>query len=219
MDIRPDTHHPGSETSFNPGGNRLAPHQFTAVILAGGQSRRMGRDKAWLLCEGKPLLQRALETVRAAGAHEIFISARPDQDFSALPDPCPVLVDLQPGFGPMGGIERALFQATASLVLVLAVDLPRMTPSFLCQLVGRCDAMTGAIPILKGELEPLVAIYPKQCHPLAARALSQQQPRVRDFAETCLRAHALRSFPVAPQDAPQFANWNAPADAHQSNNL
>ena len=67
---------------------------FSAVILAGGQSRRMGQDKAWLEVGGQPLITRALTVLRAAGIQEIFVSGRAGVDYSALR--CPVLLDLHP---------------------------------------------------------------------------------------------------------------------------
>src|SRR3972149_4484685 len=83
---------------------------FSAVILAGGQSSRMGRDKAWIEVAGQPMLAGALNLARNLGAREVFISGRAGADYSAFH--CPVLFDLEPGLGPLGGIERALRVAT-----------------------------------------------------------------------------------------------------------
>src|SRR5215471_16244499 len=125
---------------------------LSAVILAGGESSRMGQDKAWVQFEGQPLIARALSTVRNSGITEIFISGRPGTDYSVLG--CSVLVDREFGLGPIAGIERALDATQTSLILVLAVDMPRMTPVFLRKLADRCDPLTGAIPKLRGQLEP-----------------------------------------------------------------
>ncbi|MBI5387245.1 MAG: molybdenum cofactor guanylyltransferase [Verrucomicrobia bacterium] len=183
---------------------------LSAVILAGGESRRMGRDKAWLEADGQSLLAGAVAKARELGAEEIFISGREGEDYSALH--CPVLLDLEPGFGPLGGIERGLRAAASPLLLVLAVDLPHMTTVFLRQLAARCDVLTGAVPKLNGELEPLAAIYPKRCHVIASDFITQSRHAARDFAEACLREKAVRTFPVASTDAPCFDNWNTPAD-------
>ena len=184
--------------------------EVSAVILAGGASTRMGRDKAWLVSNGKPLIRLALEKTRALGVSEIFISGRAGEDHSALK--CPVLLDREPGFGPLGGIERALHACTAPLLLVLAVDLPHMTTAFLQKLSARCDRLTGVAPKLRGELEPLSAIYPKRCHVIATDFIARSRLSARDFAEACLQEHAVRTFPVSIADAKCFANWNTPAD-------
>lgn len=184
--------------------------QLSAVILAGGESRRMGRDKAWVELGGRSLIQIAVEKVRGLGVEETFISGRPGVDYSALP--CPVLFDLEPSFGPLGGIERALSSVSAPLVLVLAVDLPRMTTTFLRQLVAGCDRLTGVVPSLHGRLEPLAAIYPRRCHALALDCMARSRHAVREFAEACLRERAVRTLTVAASDAGCLANWNHPGD-------
>src|ERR1041384_571654 len=95
-----------------------AEMNFSAVILAGGASRRMGRDKAWVEVAGESLLSRAVATVRRAGASEVLISGRPGVNYSTLE--ARVLFDGKPGQGPLGGIEQALAVANFPLVLVLA---------------------------------------------------------------------------------------------------
>jgi molybdopterin-guanine dinucleotide biosynthesis protein A len=182
----------------------------SAVILAGGESRRMGQDKAWLEVEGQPLIHRALRALQAAGLAEIFISGRPGVNYCKLG--CPVLLDLEPGFGPLGGIERALRAASSPLLLVLAVDLPRMSPAFLRKLQSKCDPLTGAVPKLRGNLEPLAAVYPRRCHGIAADFLTRRDHAVRDFVAAALNEHAVRTFSVSETDARCFANWNAPVD-------
>jgi molybdenum cofactor guanylyltransferase len=183
---------------------------LSAVLLAGGESRRMGQDKAWLEVGGQPLIRWALSTVRNSGIQEVLISGRAGTDYSTLG--CPVLFDLEPGCGPLGGIERALAAATTPLLLVLAVDLPGITPAFLRKLAARCDPLTGTVPKLRGELEPLAAIYPKRCHFIAQDCLLKSCRAARDFAEACLRERAVRTLAVSVADARCFQNWNCPAD-------
>lgn len=183
---------------------------LSAVILAGGRSSRMGRDKAWIEWAGRPLIAHALEKVRRLGVAEVFISGRPGVDYTALG--CPVLLDLEPDRGPLGGIERALRECASPLLLVLAVDLPHVTPALLAGLLAACDVRTGAVPKLEDKLEPLAAIYPRRCHARARAALRQARLAARDFAAACLRERAVRAFPVAAADAGCFANWNRPDD-------
>jgi len=185
--------------------------QLSAVILAGGESRRMGRDKAWLNLDGEPLIVRAVRTVRRLAVDQLFISGRTDADYATLQ--CPILHDLEPGFGPLGGIERALHACGSPLLLVLAVDLPHMTTEFLTKLIVRADVLTGAVPTRDGSLEPLAAIYPKRCHEIAFRFIAQSRHSVCDFADDCLKERAVRTLRVAKRDAACFANWNSPVDA------
>ncbi len=189
---------------------------LSAVILAGGESTRMGRDKAWVERQGQPLIACALSTIRASGIEEIYISGRAGTDYSTLH--YPVLLDREAGSGPLAGIERALETTTAPLMLVLAVDLPHMTAAFLQELVGRCDRLTGIVPMLKGQLEPLAAIYPKRCHFIARDCLLRCRLAAKDFAKACLRERAVKTIAVRSKDAACFKNWNSPADVAANTN-
>lgn len=183
---------------------------LSAVILAGGESRRMGRDKAWIEFEGQTLLALALEKLRQIGVTNIFISGHPDRDYSALKHP--VIFDLKPGFGPLSGIERALDECRSPLLLVLAVDLPQMTSKFLQSLFANCDPLTGVVPKLNGRLEPLAAIYPKRCHALASDFVARSRRVACEFAEACLAEGAVRTFEITAAHADCFSNWNSPTD-------
>jgi molybdopterin-guanine dinucleotide biosynthesis protein A len=183
---------------------------FSAVILAGGQSRRMGRDKAFLEIDGKTLLARQLETVRVAGAAEMFISGRVDADYSAFG--CRVLPDQFTDAGPLAGVEAALAVATNPLLLVLAVDLPGITAKLLFQLKAGCPEKAGAIPRVGKNLEPLAAFYPKTARPIAEKRLRHHDCAVKDFADECVQSGLAQfvDFPLA--DAIHFKNYNSPAD-------
>ena len=133
--------------------------KFSAVILAGGKSSRMGRDKALLEVDGQPLLARQIQIARDAGADEVFISGRADADYTAFT--CPVLRDRFLETGPLAGIEAALMATASPLLLALAVDLPGMDVDFLRRLAGQCAVGCGAIPRVDGFIEPLAAFYPK----------------------------------------------------------
>ena len=166
----------------------------------------MGRGQG----EGFPLIPTEFHCEVVSGVQEVLISGRAGTDYSTLG--CPVLFDLEPGCGPLGGIERALAAATAPLVLVLAVDLPGITAAFLRKLAAHCDPLTGAVPQLRGELEPLAAIYPKRCHVIARDCLLKFRRAARDFADACLREQAVRTLAVSGTDARCFGNWNSPVD-------
>jgi len=199
-----------STINHPPSALKSARVDVSAIVLAGGRSSRMGRDKARIEFEGRPLIALAIEKVREAGVVEVFVSCREGESYD-IPG-CPVLHDLEPGFGPLGGIERGLHECRSPLLLVLAVDMPHMTVAFLRKMAARCDRLTGAVPRLENELEPLAAVYPKRCHAIAFDAIARSRHAVRDFAEACIREQALRPFTVSERDRGCFANWNAPED-------
>ena len=181
---------------------------FSAVILAGGKSSRMGQDKAFLEIGGQTLLARQIQLVRTAGAVEIFISGRVGVDYSAFG--CRVLHDKFADAGPLAGIERALDAATAPHLLVLAVDLPEMTVEILLRLAAGCSQRCGAIPRLSNHVEPLVALYPKATQPLALAGLENKNFAVKDFAEQCVKSDRARLVELPASKRKYFVNWNHP---------
>lgn len=187
---------------------------FSAVILAGGKSLRMGRDKAWLAVGSQRLLARQIELVRAAGAAEIFISGRADTDYVELGRR--VLRDQFSNAGPLAGIERALTAAASPLLLVLAVDLAAMSVELLRRLAAACATNVGVVPRVNGNLEPLAAFYPKSTHALAVEQLERGNFAVKDFAERCVQGEFNRFIELATSEANNFANWNSPADVIQT---
>lgn len=183
---------------------------FGAVILAGGKSSRMGRDKAWLEVRGKTLLARQIEVARETGAMEILISGRAEADYSAFG--CRVLLDKFPDAGPLAGVERGLAATASPLLLVLAVDLPAMSVELLCKLAGCCAENVGMIPRCNGVIEPLAAIYPKSAHPTAETLLSEKNNSMINFARRCVLSGLARFAERPAGDAKFFTNWNSPAD-------
>lgn len=149
---------------------------FSAVILAGGKSSRMGRDKAWLEVGSQTLLARQIELVRELGAREVFISGRPDVDYAEFD--CRVLQDEVPNAGPLAGIAAALEAAKASLVFVLAVDMPNMSADCLRRLVASCTEKAGAVPRVNGAIEPLAAFYPTAARKVIAGLMGARLPLI-----------------------------------------
>ena len=183
---------------------------FSAVILAGGKSSRMGRDKAFLETGGKTLLARQIQLSRELGAAETFISGGTGADYSAFG--CRVLLDKFPDAGPLAGIERALDAAKSPLLLVLAVDLPEMTPEFLQRLSAGCSETCGIIPKLAGRVEPLAAYYPNAARSLATASLERKDFAANGFAGQCVQSGLARFAELPANEGKYFANWNSPAD-------
>jgi len=131
-----------------------------AVILAGGESTRLGRDKAMIEIAGVPLLAR---TVALAGrlCSEVYVSGR---DPGACLPGVPWFADATGRIGPMGGIMTAL-TILSRPILVLSCDLPLMTEEVLSQLLTfrdknrKSSVMTVYLHPLTGYIESLAAIY------------------------------------------------------------
>jgi molybdenum cofactor guanylyltransferase len=184
--------------------------KLSAVILAGGKSSRMGRDKARLEIGGQSLLARQIQLMQKIGAGEIFVSGRSDRDDAEFG--CPVLTDRFAEAGPLAGIERALAAAAWPWLLVVAVDMPNLTPDILRRLIERSRGATGVIPRVGGRLQPLAAIYPRGAGSLATAQLTAEVRAAAAFAEHCVRSGLAEFQDVADVDAHHFTSWNTPAD-------
>lgn len=186
---------------------------FTGVVLAGGRSTRMGRDKALLtLPNGRTLLQQAVATLRETGAAEILVSVGNGKTYG-LPDAREIL-DVQDSCGPMGGLHTSLSAAQEQRCVVLAVDLPAMTPKYLRGLLSQTQAARGVVPVINGSFEPLVAVYPKEALAEVQRALEAGDYSLQKLIRRLEQEGLAECVPVAPGERPLFANWNSPEDCH-----
>lgn len=129
---------------------------MNGFVLAGGQSTRMGRDKALLEVEGETLVERALGLLRGLGLEPRICGSRPD--LACFGD---VVPDNFPRCGPLGGIEAALAVSDAELNLFVPVDLPGLPAVFLRWLMARAETSlaVATIPQYGGRLQPLCAVY------------------------------------------------------------
>jgi phospholipid/cholesterol/gamma-HCH transport system ATP-binding protein len=149
-------------------GNGAFP-DVTAFILAGGKSTRMGADKAFVMLDGQTLLARALELARSV-ARDVRIVGDPAK-FSSF---APVVEDVFPDCGPLGGIHAALRASPTDLNLILAVDTPFVSPALLQYLITRAKSSPAALVTLvqtgKGA-QPLCAVYRREFAHAAEKAL------------------------------------------------
>src|SRR5205809_5309599 len=104
--------------------------RWSALLMAGGESRRMGRDKATLVVGGEPLWRRQVRTLREAGFAEIMIARGEREPLGAGEPGLLTVPDAREGCGPLGGLVAGLEKATEWL-LVLAVDLPQLPAAYL----------------------------------------------------------------------------------------
>ncbi len=165
-----------------------------ALVLTGGKSTRMGRDKASLEIEGVSQLDRLSALVRPL-TDEIFLSvAQGDESEHAFP----ALPDLEPSPGPLGGLQAAFHHDPQATWLVLACDLAFLTTEDLQQLAGRHDPTREATCFcnpLDDHPEPLCAIYSPSAAPKLRAALAKNQRCARRFLASLDRTDLVPSAP------------------------
>jgi molybdopterin-guanine dinucleotide biosynthesis protein A len=176
----------------------------TLLLLAGGESRRMGRLKSMLPVQGTTLLEWLAERL-APGFEELRVAAR---DASQLPPGLrPRLVaDLRPGAGPLGGIEAGLAVARHATLVAVACDMPYVTPELTQRLVGAAEGHDAAVPRLGGLPEPACAAYRRSAAAPISAALAAGNRKAAD---------ALSRLEVAwldGEDPSLFTNLNTPAE-------
>ena len=191
---------------------------LTAVILAGGESRRMGRDKALVEFEGKAMWRRQLRLLQALEPIEILVSGPRRAEFPAT---LRSIEDAGPSRGPLAGLATALQAAKAGLVLVVAIDLPLMTTEFLESLRVQSRPGRGVVPFVieaesgKKFYEPLAAIYPRECLATAERHLAGTDWSMQSFVRDAVTSGLLVGSEIPPMARPMFRNMNEPGDARQ----
>jgi len=177
---------------------------LSAVLLAGGESRRMGRDKATIEFNGVPLWKRQLELLRALQPKEIFVSARTKPKW--LPDDVELLLDDPPSRGPLSGLTKALVAMRAPHLLALAVDMPFMTVGELRKLLELATEGYGVVPVIGERAEPLAAIYPAHAAADFKAALAGE-----DFSLQRLVGKFAPRHRIATKEAMDlYRNFNTP---------
>jgi molybdopterin-guanine dinucleotide biosynthesis protein A len=158
------------------------------IILAGGKSTRLGRDKASEVLAGRTLLQRAVDACAGVASRYVVVRAR-GQALPALEASAPVesVEDAYPETGPLGGIYTGLTAlagaAEAGPALVLACDLPLLQPSLLKGLLRLAPGHDAVAPVRDRLPEPLCAVYSVRCAEAAKRQLDAGAYRVAGLLE------------------------------------
>lgn len=182
---------------------------WTGVVLAGGKSSRMGRDKALIEVDGRSLLDRALDKLEPH-VQELLVIGEPEKYGHVGPF---VVADEWPGKGPLGGITTAMRYASNDRLLVIACDLPDLTDRLFGVLKAQLGHRTEAVvPRHDGLIEPLVAAYHRNAQPAFRRCVELDVLKMSD-ALSQVRTSFVE---VVPGDdgwpADLFRNINAPGD-------
>lgn len=193
--------------------------RVAGFVLAGGESIRMGRDKALLELSGEPLLVRAARLVSAAvGSTTVVVgsaAAYPREHLATVKS----VEDDWPGAGPLGGIATALRVSCAEWNLVVACDLPYLTKEWLDFLVtrARSSSADALLPMNFNGAEPLCAMYHKRCEAALRTALEKGIRKVTDgLVKLRLERIQPTEWRAFDSDGFLFRNMNSPADYEEA---
>ena len=181
----------------------------SAAIMAGGKSKRMGQDKAWIELDGEPLIRR-VANVLAQVADEVIIVAN-DPKYATLG--LRVVPDRFPDGGALGGIATGVSAATHDRVLVAACDMPFLSAEVWRVLLDHRYEADVVIPKIGGEFETLHALYTKACVAPMERALAAGKLRVISFFDDVrVKPIEEQELRVADPTLRSFTNVNTPEE-------
>ncbi len=188
---------------------------FSAIVLAGGQSSRMGRDKALIPLQGVPLLRQVCDVALNCTDQVYVVTPWPERYQDILPETCRVIREIPlpgeaPTHGPLVGFAQGLAQVETDWVILLACDLPQLQTKVLQSwATGLEKTPKEAIALLprhpKGW-EPLCGFYRSQCLPLLTQFINEGG---RSF-QRWLAQHPVQELQVG--DTQVLFNCNTPAD-------
>ena len=189
------------------------------AIIAGGQSRRMGRDKAFVELGGKALIERVIERSADLGQAETILITNKPTEYAHLG--LPMHGDILPDKGSLGGIYTALMKASSQSVLVLACDMPFVNRSLLRFMIEQMDENTDiVVPRVDGYPQGLHAIYKKTCiAPIAEQLAANRLKIIRFYDQMRVRYLDEADYAAFDPQGRSFANLNTPQELAEAERL
>jgi molybdopterin-guanine dinucleotide biosynthesis protein A len=189
----------------------------TGVILAGGKSRRMGRDKAFLPFGKGILIERVIEVILQVTEDVILITNTPEpyQRFGL-----PMFSDIIPEAGSLGGIYTGLVSATTSYSLCLACDMPFVKSEFLRFLCETAAEAEVVIPRNAEDFQPLCAVYSQACREPIRQKIEAGRLKITGFFDQ-VRVRVIEGEVLTrydPHDV-MFFNANTPEEYEQARQM
>ncbi len=162
----------------------INPENVSGVALAGGMSRRLGRNKAVEEIGGERLIERVINRLSEVSSETVVVVAEESRAQALdLPDGVRTAADIYPGHGSLGGIFTGLSAARGDCGIVVACDMPFLNTGLLQFMVDLAPDFDVVVPRVDGRPEPLHAIYSKSClEPIESR-LKRQDLKIALFFE------------------------------------
>jgi molybdenum cofactor guanylyltransferase len=158
---------------------------MTGIVLSGGESRRMGTDKAFLLLAKVPLIEHVLRALRSVCSDIIIVTNTPER-YAALN--ALVVTDALEKRGPLTGVYSGLLRSAEAYNMVVACDMPFLNPGLITYMAGLTSGYDIAAPRIAGRIEPLHAIYNRSLIPLIKDRIQKDDQRIQGiFSEARVR--------------------------------
>jgi molybdopterin-guanine dinucleotide biosynthesis protein A len=154
----------------------------TGIVLAGGMSRRLGRDKAVETIEGRTLISRVLDSLSHVTQELVVVVNNHEREEElALPDSVVVAVDIYPDTGSLGGIFTGLSASSNQWGFVVACDMPFLNLELLEYLLSQRGGHDIVVPVIDHRPEPTHAAYSRVCLPAIETRLRANDLKIAKF--------------------------------------
>lgn len=194
---------------------------MNSIVLAGGKGQRLGRSKLSEIVGGRPLIQRVIDVLASVSDRVLIVIAQ-GQNEPVISSPVEAIVatDLYPGKGALGAIYTGLVSSTSFHNLVVAADMPFLNASLLNYLMSLSAGFDVVIPTLGGEIEPLHAVYSRDCLEPIQDQLRGSSLRIRDFLQR-VRVRYVQGDEIDGFDPKHlsFFNINTSADLRRARSI
>lgn len=178
-------------------------HQITGVVLAGGESSRMGEDKSLMLFKEQQLIAFSLKALQDH-CDPILISTNNQEHLSFS---LPLIADKYKKIGPIAGIHSALLHSKTDYIIVLPCDSPMVKPQFIQYLISQIeDEIDAVVPQYGKHIEPLFAIYHKRILSKVEDQILSEDYKLQNLLQS------INSKVIEVQDRSCFVNINTPED-------
>ena len=153
-------------------------HDITAAILAGGQSSRMGFNKAFIEIENRPIIERSVKLLKGL-FRDVIVIANEVPVYERLD--VRVASDLIKGAGSLGGIYTAIFHSGFERTFVTACDMPYLNADVIGRIVSSAAGFDAVVPFIGSELHPMHAVYSKKCLKPIKSMIDEGNFRIKDL--------------------------------------
>lgn len=195
---------------------------MTAIVLAGGAGRRLGRDKLLEEVGGRPLLQRAIDRLDQVSQAILVVMApgQPRPPLRAARARIDFTTDIHPGTGVIGGIYTGLSASGALHNLVVAADMPFLNPRLLSYLMSAAPGFDVVMPRIAGLIHPLHAVYSRDCLPAIREEVEKGGRQVRAILDR-VRVKYVEEAEIDAMDARylSFFNVNTLGDLEEARRI
>ncbi|MEJ2718421.1 MAG: molybdenum cofactor guanylyltransferase [Deltaproteobacteria bacterium] len=190
----------------------------SGIILAGGESRRMGRvNKALLEVGGRRIVER-IALVLGHIFEEVIVVTNSPGEFAFLG--LPMFTDIVPGFGALGGLYTGLHKCRGTHGFLAACDMPFLVESVIRHLVALAETHDVVVPCIQGHLEPLHAVYARGCIPHIEKLMAKSDLKILDFFREVDVLEVMEGDLTRLDPDLRFAmNLNTPQDLEKARDL